>query len=32
VPSLTLGTMYNWQVKVIDSNGNTAITQTWYQP
>ena len=30
--SLILNTVYNWQIQVQDSNGNTAQTTTWYQP
>jgi hypothetical protein len=30
--SLVLGTTYNWQIQVEDSNGNTAVTQVPYQP
>jgi hypothetical protein len=32
VGSLTLGTNYNWQIQVQDSNGNSAVTQVQYQP
>jgi hypothetical protein len=28
----TSGTQYNWQIQVQDTNGNSAQTQTWYQP
>jgi hypothetical protein len=30
--SLNTTTQYNWQIQVQDSNGNSAQTQTWYQP
>jgi hypothetical protein len=30
--SLSTSTMYNWQIQVQDSNGNTAQTQVQYQP
>ena len=30
--SLTTGTTYLWQISVLDSNGNTAVTQVQYQP
>jgi hypothetical protein len=32
VTSLTLGTVYSWQIQVTDSNGNSAQTQVQYQP
>jgi hypothetical protein len=32
VASLTLGTTYVWQITVLDSNGNAAVTQVQYQP
>jgi hypothetical protein len=32
VTALTLGTNYNWQIQVQDSNGNSAVTQVQYQP
>jgi hypothetical protein len=32
VGSLTLGTIYNWQIQVQDSNGNSAQTQVQYRP
>lgn len=32
VSALTLGTTYNWEVQVQDSNGNSAQTQVQYQP
>lgn len=32
VGSLTLGTTYSWQITVLDSNGNAAVTQVQYQP
>jgi hypothetical protein len=32
VGSLTLGTTYQWQITVLDSNGNAAVTQVQYQP
>jgi hypothetical protein len=32
VSSLTLGTNYVWQINVVDSNNNQAITQVQYQP
>jgi hypothetical protein len=31
VGSLTLGTTYLWQITVLDSNGNAAVTQVQYQ-
>jgi hypothetical protein len=30
--SLTLNTVYNWQIQVQDTNGNQAQASTWYQP
>jgi large repetitive protein len=32
VSSLSTGTVYTWQINVIDSNNNQAITQVQYQP
>ena len=32
VPSLTLGSVYSWQILVQDSNGNSTGTQVQYQP
>jgi hypothetical protein len=32
VGSLTQGTTYLWQITVLDSNGNAAVTQVQYQP
>jgi hypothetical protein len=32
VSSLTLGTNYTWQINVVDSNNNQAITQVQYKP
>ncbi len=32
VGSLTLGTVYQWQIQVQDSNGNSAVQQVQYQP
>ena len=32
VGSLTLGTNYNWQIQVQDSNGNSTVMQVQYQP
>jgi hypothetical protein len=30
--TLNTSTQYNWQIQVQDTNGNSAQTQTWYQP
>ena len=32
VGSLTLNSNYTWQIDVVDSNGNSAVTQVQYQP
>ena len=30
--SLVLNSSYNWEIQIQDTNGNSAQTQTWYQP